>query len=338
MFMADFGILGFGMAGATLAGELLARGARKVVVAGRDLPGAASPIAPGLVNPLAGRKLKPDPRMSAWYEALQGLDLRWGSFFGESFWRDIPIVRILEDAKQVERLEAITPDAAEARWIAERWQPGTLGPLVNDECGSFLTAGSGWFDIPRFITRMASHPQLEWIDPDDVEHTADRWIDCRGWRCAFDSRWRMLPWNCVRGEFLELELTPGQLATDRIWNRGLWLRPAGGWRWLVGSTYAWDEATFANQPTKEAAAQLLDRLAQWFQGEPRIVGQHAGTRAVVRDYRPVLGPSPEDDRWLLFSGLGSKGALLGPFYGAAMASHLIDGSPLPEEASLARFL
>lgn len=332
----DFGILGFGLAGAVLAGELLTRGAT-VAVASQSLPGAASPIAPGLVNPLAGRKLRPDPLLPSWLSTLQILNLRWGAFFGESFWRNTPIIRLLENPQQKAALDALEENPTSAVWVGTRRKPGAWGSHISDNHGSFTTRGSGWFDISHFVERMATHPQIRWVEPESLANAADRWIDCRGWRCSLEPRWKFLPWNCARGEILEIEVDPGELPSGLIWNRGLWMRPIRGWRWLVGSTYAWDPGEFAAPPTEAAAEQLIKRLRRWLHGEVRVLQQFAGTRAVVTDYRPVLGEDPKDSRWFLFSGLGSKGALYAPYYGRALADHLLDRSGLPEEVDLARF-
>lgn len=334
MGKADFGILGMGLAGAVLAFQLRARG-YTVAFADKKLPAAASPIAPGLVNPLAGRKFGQDARLSVWMDTFEAARTEWESHYANRFWHPAPMIRLLKDAAQAKQLERLVAEGTCARWIEEYFPPDSHGPAIADEYGSFLTAQSGWFDIPGFAQCVRKDRRLVRVAVEELPDRADRLIDCRGWRVANDPRWSHLPWSCARGEMLTIELADGP--PPHIWNRGIWLQPLGGKRWRVGATYAWDAATFANPPTPEAAATLTEGLSRWLRLPFRIVERSAGVRAVVRDYRPVMGPCPTQSRWHLFSGLGSKGSLLAPFYGRALADFLDAGTPIPPEADIARF-
>lgn len=334
MSKTDFGILGLGLAGASLAHELMERG-YSVTFADIGRPGAASPVAPGLVNPLAGRKLKPDERLPDWMAALERARKAWERTYSMRFWNPVPMVRLLENAAQAQRLESISADPALGRWVAQRFAPGSHGTAIADEYGSFLTAQSGWLDIPALVSAVRQDHRLREVAIGELPRRADRLIDCRGWRAAGDRRWSHLPWNCVRGEMLTIDI--GVQLPTRIWNRGTWLQPIAGGCWRLGATYAWDEDAFAAPPTATAASQLTKRLGGWLRAPIRVLGQSAGVRAVLKDYRPVIGPAPDDSRWHLFSGLGSKGSLLAPSYARALADFLDLGTPLPPEASPERF-
>ncbi len=251
MRKADFGILGMGLAGAVLAHELLAR-RRSVAFADETRPAAASPIAPGLVNPLAGRKLKPDPLLPFWMQALETARSDWQATYGQSFWHPTRMVRLLESPSQAARLEAIDADPELRGWVAERFAPGSHGPLIRDEHGSFLTTGSGWLDIPRLVHAVQHDPRLLSVSCEELPQCAHRLIDCRGWRTALSPRWSHLPWNCARGEMMTVELST-DLPT-RVWNRGAWIQPLGGRRWRVGATYEWDLEAFPDPPTPAGAS------------------------------------------------------------------------------------
>ena len=67
-----------------------------------------------------------------------------------------------------------------------------------------------------------------------------------------------------------------------------------------------------------------------------IVGHVAGVRPAVKDRRPLIGESPVKKNVFIFNGMGTKGALLAPYWAAHLASHLFDGQPVDSEVSLFR--
>lgn len=68
-------IIGQGLSGSILALMLKERGI-PFVVHDTLLPGAATPVAPGIVNPLAGRNFRPPDRIRMLLEeARKGMDL-----------------------------------------------------------------------------------------------------------------------------------------------------------------------------------------------------------------------------------------------------------------------
>lgn len=327
---ADFGILGAGLAGVLLAHALELRGAR-VVVADERYPNAASPMAPGMINPLAGRKFRVNEDFRRTHaqtlRTFRDLEAR----LSVKLWHPMALVRLLENADQQPWLEARLSADGHAAWIGRRFPPGAHGELVADPFGSFETLHAGWLDIPTLLAAARNH--WSFIPPQELEQAAERIIDCRGWRCSGDPRWQHLPWKCARGEVMTIELE--KELPRHLWNGGGWLQPLGDGRWRTGATYAW--SGFESPPSLGARADLVARLRRWLRIPYRIVDQQVGVRAVVIDYRPVLGASAHDRHHLIFSGLGSHGAIQGPAYAAILADHLTDKIDLPPDVDVARF-
>lgn len=330
MDRADFGILGAGLAGVLLAHALIERGSR-VVMADDSLPNAASPMAPGIINPLAGRRLKVNAGHAEAHARTIATFHQLEQIYGEPLWHPMPLLRLLENAAQREELEERRSAPEGSRWIGRIFAPGAHGSALNDPSGSFETLHAGWLDVPRLVALARDH--LSFVETEALEASAERIIDCRGWRCSKDPHWKQLPWKCARGEVLTLELE-GKLPRH-LWNGGGWLQPLPGGSWRAGATYSW--SGFESAPSATARAEIVTRLQRWLRLPFRILDQQVGVRSTVVDYRPLLGRRPDDPRRYLFSGLGSHGAIQGPPYAALLANHLLHGQTLPADVDIARF-
>ena len=68
-----------------------------------------------------------------------------------------------------------------------------------------------------------------------------------------------------------------------------------------------------------------------------VVEHLAGIRPTVSDLRPFLGLHPAHPTLAIFNGLGTKGALLGPFFAKQMADFLMGKRQLEPEVDITRF-
>ena len=332
MAAADFGIRGMGLAGVLLAHALKQAGAT-VRCADTPRPGAASAMAPGIVNPLAGRKYKLNADFARTHAETLATYADLEKALGARFWHPLPLIRLLETPDQAHWLEERTTDPTSGRWIGQRFPAGHHGPAIHDPHGSFETLHAGWLDVPALVGRAQEKWADERCDPDDLAAQAGHLIDCRGWRCAEDPRWADLPWKCARGEVVELALDAP--LPRHLWNGGGWLQPLPGGTWRAGATYAWSQ--FEAPPQVTAQLALRGRLRRWLRAPTEVVDQACGVRAVVLDYRPVLGARPDAPGHSIFTGLGSHGAIQGPACAAVLAQHLVSGQPLPPDVAVGRF-
>ncbi len=324
------GILGLGLAGAFLA-RALERAGVSFYWADEALPGAASTMAPGIINPLAGRKFKLNSDFaSAQAETLAAFeDIE--HLLGETFWHPTPLVRLLENEGQREELSQRKMENPD--WIGSLYEPRAHGDAIRDPYGSFETLKAGWLDVPGLVAGLRRHYAGQRLPGETLKSYCGRVVDCRGWRCALDPHWSALPWKNARGEVMEVSLE-GELPRQ-LWNGGGWLQPIGEERWRVGATYAW--SNFEAPPSLIARSELVAKLQRWMRLPFRIHDQAAGVRAVVIDYRPVLGALPQRPDYFIFSGLGSHGAMQAPLFSRQLTSHLVEGTPLDRDVNVARF-
>jgi glycine oxidase len=333
-------IIGQGLAGTVLS-ETLADAGLRVMLFDKPLPGRASVIATGIVNPIVLR------RTVASWRASEMLAIA-GAFYREleldyeaSFWQPMPLVEIFPTAQEAGLWHLRTKEGELTRMIA-------MGPSDDPGIAQFpqlygcgLVRRSAWVDIPKLLTmhreRWMKAGALEerqvqekdvHLHPDGAEvhgRSAPLVVHCAG---AFHDVPGLVP---VRGEGLTLRL-PG-LELRSMVHRGLFLLPIGKDLFRAGSTFAWDSVW--SGPTAEGRRSLLDKLARLWSGEVHVVDHWAGVRPGAKDRRPILGRTHE--RNLIFTGLGSRGALLAPWCAQHLADHLLHGKPLDPEVDIARF-
>ena len=79
----------------------------------------------------------------------------------------------------------------------------------------------------------------------------------------------------------------------------------------------------------------MDKLTRLWSGEIEVLDHWAGVRPAAKDRRPILGRTNEHEA--VFTGLGSRGALLAPWCAAHLLEHVTKGAPIDPEVDAARF-
>ncbi len=337
-------ILGHGLAGATLAWQLRARGWR-VLVVDRDEAVTSSKVAAGLVVPISGQRLARSWRVEEFLPVAREFYRRTGP---EHF-HEIPYVRLLhtEDERR--------------RWNERRLDPAFLNlltqpqpePLVNaahfhPPLGGFEMQGA-WLDVPAWLetSRRKLMQEGAWLtanlEPCEVEPGEERvavrglrarhLIFCQGHEAAQNPFFPWLRWKSAKGEILTFQCPA--LPERRIVNRGGWLLPLGrDSLFRAGSTYAWDD--FTATPTAAARREIESRLRALLRVPFNVTAHHAGVRPIINESKALIGRHPVHPRLCLFNGLGSKGVLHAPFFAAQLAAHLTEGAPLEYDLDIRR--
>ncbi len=340
-------IVGFGLAGAFAATELLRRGHRLRIV--DDVrPGAASPVGPGQINPLATRRFRVGWKLDEALPAALDTYRAAESACGEPLYHARPILRIVKDQTQAEDLEKRRDEPDAARWIRDP-SPAEQQCIANRlraPFGAFVTYGGGWLDVPGYLEVMRrtlqSDPRVHWNPPETAMlrepfaalPDSGPTVWCEGWRARHNPLWRNIDHNPAKGEWMRVRLGE-PLRADVIVNGPCWIQPLPDGTARAGATYTW--SSFESGPTADARITLVKNLAATYNGPFEILSQHVGVRPIVRDTRPVAGRHPEQpDHWIL-NGLGSKGALYGPWAARLLAAAMDEGAPLPREIDVTRY-
>jgi glycine/D-amino acid oxidase-like deaminating enzyme len=163
---------------------------------------------------------------------------------------------------------------------------------------------------------------------------------CTGWRAAENPLWSWLPFQPVKGEIIDAQISGPPLTS--VYLRSIWVIPSSGQspakgmqNVRVGSTHDWENLN--SKPTRDARQSLVETASILLDRDMVVTGQQAAVRPAMSSKRPVIGRHPEHPEHVILNGLGSKGALWAPWAALQLADHLVDGLPLDPEVSVQRW-
>jgi glycine/D-amino acid oxidase-like deaminating enzyme len=343
----DFLIVGQGIAGTTLAMELIAQGSSVLVIDAYN-KSSSSQVAAGLYNPIAFRRvalgwkanecLKEVRRFYSGQEELTETHL----FYPKD------ILRIHGSAEEVviwnKRMQ--DPEFADllGETTYEQDSPYYFQPFgVSKVLGGGFVDTRTWLSAVRriFLSRNILREehfeigQLE-ILSEGVQYKeirANKVIFCEGADALQNPWFGHLPFNLAKGDVVIIHAPELPL---EIFNGSIYGIPLGEGVFRVGSTYEWDFSDAL--PSKDRAIELEDKLKSLIRVPFKIIGHEAGIRPTVKDRRPFLGTHQDINSLAIFNGLGTKGVLLAPLLAKEMALHLIHGNELSDDVNIARLL
>jgi glycine/D-amino acid oxidase-like deaminating enzyme len=90
-------------------------------------------------------------------------------------------------------------------------------------------------------------------------------------------------------------------------------------------------------PTSKGLKELKNKIDELINAEYIITDHKAAVRPAISDRRPVLGFHPENKTIGIFNGLGTKGAMLSPFYAKMLSDNIAENSIIDDEVNIRRF-
>lgn len=345
--MLDYLIVGSGLAGLAVAETLRGRD-RSFLVLDHAGP-SASRVAAGLYNPVV----------------LKRLNLTWK---GEQLMRiSLPFYRRLQQELGIQAdhplplLRLLHAPAEQNAWVEASDRPGLSTFLIperlpNDNPHMLAPHGfgevrdAGWMDTSLLLNTWAEqltskgllkrrrfeHRELAWKDSyweyEGIQ--ARRVVFCEGFGMMQNPYFNYLPLQGTKGEYLTIH-APG-LDEKRIIKSSVFVIPLGNDRYRVGATYTWND--YEAIPTAAAREELLKKLGSFLRCPFTVEGQSAGIRPTVPDRRPLAGQHPEHPTLCVLNGLGSRGVLLAPFAADQLVRAVEDGTSLPGEMDISRFI
>lgn len=345
-------IIGAGLAGSCVAAQLVQAGLQVTLIDGR-LPGAASPVAAGLINPVAGQRMALNWRAAEMLAALH-------AFFDTPLLAPLrvhlhalPIYRPFASAQQAnDWAGSATALTHVVQLQTTPHQPATL----HNPHGGIWVRGGGWLDVPTFLPAL--HAQLAhtgrcriihaMVDTSHIspnKHSIALGHDTLHYDALLWASGHHLPpapfaqplhsLRPLTGQLLHLQLRPDPGLTYILAGQG-YLLPRGAGHYVLGSTH---EKHASGQPTTSGQAELLAKLQHWLGAgtTATILAHQAGVRPTSPDRRPILGRHPQHPTVYYLNGLGTRGILQAPLLAQWLAQGLLAGTtPWPAETDLGR--
>ena len=348
MKQVDFVILGFGIAGATMARELLQRGKRVLVI--DSAQNTATAIAGGTIHPAVLRYYTKVWRGDEFWPVAKSHYRDWSEELSVPLITSEGLIRVF-DSLDESRL-----------WNKRREQDfwaQYLSPLSSDNSSAFPAINAPFAlglsdDFLRFNPKLlldkyrqmltehgqyiqsalSFHSSTELYEAiNQLGYNTHGIILAQGHQQDF---WPGMsqgnPIKAKKGQYLIIEC-PG-LKISRVVKSKFFLIPLGDNRYQVGATYARDKDNNAQEDSLERVKADLDRLL----AHPyKVVDCWTGTRPGTQDRKPILGALSPQDNLYVFNGLNSRGLLMAPLLGQWLANYILDDTELPKEVSISRF-
>lgn len=345
----DFLIVGQGVAGTLLAHFLLKEN-QKVLVIGKPLPGATSGIAAGLINPITGRRMAKSWRFEELFPFAKNTYRELEGALNVKLWTERNILRALPTVFEVNEWSRRGVWPEHAPYFAEEADlveyEGKIKPVMSWgeiqgvaklEMGNLIATYQKLLkDKNAFVEEEFDFSKLEIIE-EGVEYksySAKRLVFCRG---AFDLTnpyFSFLPFAPTKGELLMIRI-PGS-SFSKILKNHIFIIPESEDVYWVGSTSRFEYE--GPKPTAEKKEYLQSELEKILDIPFEFISHRAGIRPTVDDKRPFLGNHPQHAQLSIFNGLGTKGALLAPFFASMFVKNLLYGKAIDKEVDINRFI
>lgn len=330
-------IIGWGLAGATLAWQLHQRNQNFTVHDSGS--NSSTRVAAGMVNPIVFKRLN-----KSWNVDLL---LPFAQQFYEQIEKQLGVKLIsrkniyypFTDTEDENNWSSKMGDDRFKKYIEHTEQKNINGLQPNIGFGKVNTFGN--LDTNLFLDQSKLFFQKAGIQfmTDRVDYTAAeknagvKYIFCEGINVIYNPLFSYLPMKTAHGETLTIETD--ELNLEDIVSKNLFIMPLGNNHFKVGATYNWE----LKEPvtTELGKADLIERLENLIDCSYKIVSHEAGIRPTVADRKPLLGIHPTQSNTFIFNGLGTKGVLLAPYYANHFVQFFLDDTVLDAEVNIQRF-
>ncbi len=330
-------LIGWGLAGATLAWQLHFRNQKFVVHdAGKNY---STRVAAGIVNPIVFKRFT-----KSW-----NADLLMP--YAEEFYQKIASILEVKLISKKNIFYPFTNTEDENDWSAKMGDDrfknylehtsvksvdgvqsphglGKVNTFGNLDTNLFLDQSKLYFEKSgiEFITEKFDYSVAE-------KDAAASYIFCEGIDVIKNPLFDYLPMKSSHGETLVIESE--ELKFEDVISKNLFILPLGNNLYKVGATYNWE----LQEPitTELGKADIVERLENLIDCQYKIISHQAGIRPTVSDRRPILGVHSTKKNAFIFNGLGTKGVMLAPYYAEHFVNFFLDNLPLDVEVNIQRF-
>lgn len=349
--MRHFIIIGGGLAGVFASYRLIEAG-QQVTMVDDPVPHSASRVAAGLFNVITGRYGSKSWMADTLLPFLTDFMHQPAQLSLLPFFHQLPIYRPFRDIKNYNRWSGRSSNPVYKHLVEFQEKPLHDEQLYNP-LGGVLIQGCGWADTTPLLAAMlvllqksenftyipacidAKHINLseKTILAPQGEVAFDDLLLCVGHHSLTHPLWPGIPIIPNKGELLLIEAK--ELELDFIFSRKVFIIPFGQNKFIVGSTY--DNEFTDPYPSEGALAEICAFLDEGIKVPYTVLDQKAGIRPTTPDRRPILGTHPQHDYVHTFTGLGTKGVLLAPYFSQVLVDHLVHNKKLPLEVDIKRF-
>jgi glycine oxidase len=340
-------ILGGGLAGCTLAVQLIKRGIHVTLISDSHKT-SATRVAAGVFNPVVLKRLTLTGQASLALKKAHEFYAGFQQETGAPFHFRYPMIRIFDTAGESNDFLRLTHNPGFSEHIGEYNEP--LPSIIHAPFGCGIVRTAGRLDTQlyldtcyQYINRHGNVTDENFSEKNISEtssgpayngKTYDAIVFTQGFWVHESEMWSMLRFKSVSGEVLDVKI-PG-LPENATWHVGVYATPLGSGVFRVGATYLHENTE--GVPTTAGKKEMLDKLSEHIHAPVQIIQHLAGVRPAAHDRNPYLGQHPVAKSVYVMNGLGSRGVLLAPLCAEMLCNNMLKNEDLPREWSLLRLI
>lgn len=347
----NIGILGGGLAGLSLAYYLIDKGC-KVQIFDSQHPLSATRLSAGMLTPITGMNCSINWNFETFYPSALALYTSLDAKQTHPIIRRNRYKRFFRTEKERLAFSKRYPTHPIYRqWSIMSILPNNTDDGFHNPLGGFSANNVHSIDVQTVhaILRKkitAHHPfemgtySIETIIASENNvryrgHTFDAFVCCDGFNATRNHWFNWIPFQLLRSD--TLTFYSESLDASSIYNRGKWVLPLDKQRFKYGSTHF--RVKHLSHSLEKAGYDELSRTLNESLNVPfqEEVYQSA-YKMTVPDKRPVIGQHPTSHRLYIANGFGSKGVLSIPFCTRTLALHITEGTPIPSELDIKRWI
>ena len=344
--MKDYLIVGFGLAGLSMASVLERRSHSFEVI---DTPSNVDHrVVGGMFNPIILKRFSPAWRAhDMWLQSKQTYQY-FENKFQQKFILPFTILRILHSVEEQNNWIVASDKAVMKDYMTT--------PIFFDSIDG-IEAPFG-FGKMKNVGRVAGEEILEnyqhdlkerqlliqekfdynalKINENDVEYKGRKFkkvVFAEGSYVVNNPYFNYLPMKVSKGEMLIIHV-PG-LKLEATIKSKVFMVPVGNNLYIVGSTYHWDDPT--NLLTVQGKEELETKLKTFLKLPYQVMDYRSGIRPTVSDRRPLIGQHPQYKALYVLNGLGTRGIIYAPALAENLYDYLEKEKPIDKEMSIERF-
>jgi hypothetical protein len=165
------------------------------------------------------------------------------------------------------------------------------------------------------------------------KYTANKIIFCEGAKGQENPYFKQLPFAPNKGEALLVKIN--DLDNRYIYKKAVSIVPWKNAVFWVGSNYEWDN--YNDDPSPSFKEKTITALNEWLTIPYEVIDHIAGIRPANTQRRPFIGMHPVFKNIGIFNGMGTKGCSLAPYFAEQMTKHILNQTPIDNEATIDRF-
>lgn len=317
--MHDYIIVGQGLAGTILSHQLIKAGYSVYVINDYN-PGCASYVAAGIFSPIAGQRIAKIDNATSVIQNAYATYQELETLLNIRCFHEIPYIKLAVDEKL---------DYYMQKRIADTRYKEVITPvhhnIHNKILNGIIIKSTGYVDTKKLLdayrTYLIAHNMYRQEKFDDaklvvnLDHVvygdikAKCIIFCNGLIANENRFFNNLQFNPTKGELLTIKM---ETTMDYILNGNVFVLPLGNNLFHVGATY---ERNYKNElPSPKGLAWLKAELEKIIDVPYEIIEHKAGIRPTTFGHKPFIAWHEAYPNVNVFSGFGSKGVSIIPYY------------------------